>query len=55
LLRAVSPVRWEVRAGGRWVATCRGRFGMYVPPLLEALGRAELTHETRNNKVHALA
>src|SRR4051812_43411630 len=23
----------------------RGRFGMYMPPLLEALGLAELTHE----------
>jgi hypothetical protein len=28
----------------------RGRFGMYVPPLLEALGKAELTHEPRNNR-----
>ena len=32
----------------------RGRFGMYLPPLLEALGKAELTHEKRNNKVRAL-
>jgi hypothetical protein len=32
----------------------RGRFGMYVPPLLEALGKAELTHEARNNKVRAI-
>jgi hypothetical protein len=32
----------------------RGRFGMYIPPLLEALGRAELTHEARNNKMRAL-
>jgi hypothetical protein len=32
----------------------RGRFGMYLPPLLEALGRAELTHEPRNNSVRAL-
>jgi hypothetical protein len=31
----------------------RGRFGMYVPPLLEALGKAELTHEPRNNRVRA--
>ncbi|HZA74700.1 MAG TPA: hypothetical protein VE476_17550 [Propionibacteriaceae bacterium] len=28
----------------------RGRFGVYVPPLLEALGRAELTHDPRNNR-----
>jgi hypothetical protein len=32
----------------------RGRFGMYVPPLLEALGRAELTHDARNNSVRAV-
>ncbi len=31
----------------------RGRFGMYLPPLLEALGLAELTHEKRNNKMRA--
>jgi hypothetical protein len=32
----------------------RGRFGMYLPPLLEALGKVELTHEPRNNKVRAI-
>lgn len=32
----------------------RGRFGMYLPPLLEALGRAELTHEKRGNRMRAL-
>jgi hypothetical protein len=32
----------------------RGRFGMYLPPLLEALGLAELTHEARNNRMRAL-
>ncbi|MET4157084.1 DUF6855 family protein [Agromyces sp. PvR057] len=32
----------------------RGRFGMYLPPLLEALGLAELTHEKRNNRVRAV-
>jgi len=32
----------------------RGRFGMYVPPLLQALGRAELTHEPRNNRMRAI-
>ena len=31
----------------------RGRFGMYVPPLLEALGLAEMTHDARNNKMRA--
>jgi hypothetical protein len=29
----------------------RGRFGMYLPPLLEELGLAELTHEKRNNEM----
>lgn len=32
----------------------RGRFGMYLPPLLEALGLVELTHDPRNNQVRAL-
>jgi hypothetical protein len=32
----------------------RGRFGMYLPPLLEALGKVELSHNPRNNKVRAL-
>jgi hypothetical protein len=32
----------------------RGRFGMYVPPLLEALGLAELTHDARNNRIRAV-
>jgi len=32
----------------------RGRFGMYMPPLMEALGLAELTHEPRNNSMRAL-
>jgi hypothetical protein len=31
----------------------RGRFGMYLPPLLEELGLVELTHDARNNKVRA--
>jgi hypothetical protein len=31
----------------------RGRFGMYLPPLLEALGMAELTHEPRGNRIRA--
>jgi hypothetical protein len=32
----------------------RGRFGMYVPPLLEELGLAELEHNARNNRMRAL-
>ena len=32
----------------------RGRFGMYLPPLLEQLGLVELTHQPRNNQVRAI-
>ena len=33
----------------------RGRFGMYLPPLLEALGLAEVTHDARNNSMRGIA
>jgi hypothetical protein len=32
----------------------RGRFGVYVPPLLEELGKAELEHNPRNNRMRAI-
>jgi hypothetical protein len=32
----------------------RGHFGVYVPPLLEAMGLVELTHDAKNNKVRAI-
>jgi uncharacterized protein DUF6855 len=41
---------------GGWYGTkkgLRGRFGMYVPPLLERLGLAELEHNPRNNRMRA--
>lgn len=31
----------------------RGRFGVYVPPVLETLGRAEVEHNPRNNRMRA--
>ena len=31
----------------------RGRFGMYVPPLMEALGLAEVEHNAKNNRMRA--
>ena len=31
----------------------RGRFGVYLPPLLETLGLAELTHDKPNNQMRA--
>ncbi len=33
----------------------RGRFGMYLPPLLEELGLVELEHNPRNNRARAVA
>jgi hypothetical protein len=32
----------------------RGRFGMYIPPLLEHLGRAQFEHNARNNRMRAI-
>ncbi|HSP65639.1 MAG TPA: hypothetical protein VLO10_05550 [Candidatus Deferrimicrobium sp.] len=32
----------------------RGRFGMYMPPLLERLGLAEVEHNPRNNRMRAI-
>lgn len=31
----------------------RGRFGLYLPPLLEELGLAEVSHNARNNSMRA--
>jgi hypothetical protein len=33
----------------------RGRLGMYVPPVLEALGLAEVEHNPKNNRMRAIA
>ena len=32
----------------------RGRFGNYVPPVLEALGLAEVEHNPRSNRMRAI-
>jgi hypothetical protein len=32
----------------------RGRFGMYMPPLMEAVGKAEVEHNPRNNRMRAI-
>lgn len=48
--------RSEANPVGGWYGLkkgLRGRFGMYIPPLMEALGLAEITHEKRNNKMKA--
>jgi len=60
-----SPAAGTVEAWGRsadnpvggWYGLrkgYRGRFGMYLPPLLEELGLVELEHQARNNRVRAL-
>ena len=46
--------RSETSPVGGWYGLkkgLRGRFGMYIPPLMEKLGFAELTHEARGNKM----
>src|ERR1700686_5669551 len=49
--------RSETNPRGGWYGLkkgLRGRFGVYMPPLLEALGLAEITHDAKNNKMRAL-
>jgi len=49
--------RSESNPRGGWYGLkkgLRGRFGMYMPPLLEALGLAEVEHNPRNNRMRAL-
>lgn len=49
--------RAESNPVGGWYGTkkgLRGRFGMYVPPLLEALGLAEVEHNAKNNRMRAI-
>ena len=49
--------RSEANPVGGWYGLkkgMRGRFGMYIPPLLEHLGLVELEHNPRNNRVRAL-
>ena len=48
--------RDESNPVGGWYGTrkgYRGRFGVYLPPLLEELGLVELEHNARNNRVRA--
>lgn len=48
--------RSETNPVGGWYGLkkgLRGRFAMYVPPLMEALGMVELTHQAKGNKVKA--
>jgi len=48
--------RSETNPVGGWYGVkkgMRGRFGMYMPPLLEALGLAEVEHNPKNNRMRA--
>lgn len=48
--------RSEANPVGGWYGLkkgLRGRFGVYIPPLLEALGLCELEHNARNNRMRA--
>lgn len=48
--------RSESNPAGGWYGLkkgLRGRFGMYIPPLMEALGLAEVTHHPRGNQMRA--
>ncbi|WP_184542806.1 DUF6855 family protein [Mucilaginibacter sp. FT3.2] len=49
--------RADTNPNGGWYGLkkgLRGRFGMYIPPLMEALGLAEVTHEPKANKMRAI-
>ncbi len=53
--RGVGPRRGNPVGG--WYGLkkgLRGRFGNYVPPVLEALGLAEVEHNPRNNRMRAI-
>ncbi len=49
--------RSENNPVGGWYGlkkSLRGRFGMYIPPLMEKLGLSEVTHEAKGNKMRAI-
>ncbi len=48
--------RSEANPIGGWYGLkkgLRGRFGVYIPPLMEALGLAEVEHNAKNNRMRA--
>ena len=49
--------RSETNPVGGWYGIkkgFRGRFGMYVPPVMEVLGLAEVEHNAKNNRMRAI-
>ena len=48
--------RSETNPVGGWYGLkkgLRGRYGVYIPPLMEELGLCELEHNVKNNRVRA--
>ena len=48
--------RSESNPNGGWYGLkkgLRGRFGMYMPPLMEEMGLVELEHNAKNNRMRA--
>ena len=48
--------RSEANPVGGWYGLkkgLRGRFGVYIPPLMEELGLCELEHNAKNNRMRA--
>jgi hypothetical protein len=45
-----TQLRYDLRA----IEGLRGPFGMYLPPLFEALGLADVEHNPGNNRMRAL-
>lgn len=38
---------------GGWYGLKKGRFGVYLPTLMEVLGLCELEHNPKNNRIRA--
>ena len=54
-LTAVGPgLGWVKSSWQGLKKNFRGRFGMYMPPLMEELGLVELEHNKRNNRMRAI-
>jgi hypothetical protein len=51
-----GPWNFESNPIGGWYVLkkgFRGRFGVYLPPLMEELGLCELEHNAKNNRMRA--
>jgi hypothetical protein len=62
-LRGLDDLHTMLKQHGEWMALgsadeqkkkgLRGRFAMYVPPVMEAMGLAEVEHQPKNNRMRA--